>query len=879
MSGKRARFIRKNSSPKKAFSSKKVMALCAGLCLSYAPMAAESEFLVSVFSPFTKPFGEAHQIENGNGAGLKFTFRPAKFFDIFAQGEYLSMQMPGIDPISVLDASVGAGYHFIISDRCSLDVTANGGLYNAKSTTGSVSGFTAGISLGFSYKITPVISVDATASGTHFAANPTPLMMMNAGVSPGITVDVTQIFNKATNVNMQVQELSPVFPALYSWYEKNPFGKVTITNEEDTAITDITVSFYQPQYMAHSKECMNIRKIEKGESVDVDLIAFFNEQMLELKEMSQTNSMVIVNYLYLGQKRSKTFSLDVPVYGRNNMSWDDDRRAAVFVSSKDPAAMHFAKYATSIVRSKKRASVPINIQYAMGIFEALNEFGINYVVDPSSAFADNIGTSSIDFLQFPYQTLMYKGGDCDDLSILVCSLFESVGIKTAFITIPGHIFMAFDSGMNVEQAQEKLRSLGNYIEIDDEVWIPLEITLSDEGFYRAYKYGAREWNKAYSDGTAALYKMHDSWKIYPPISVPGAAEKFTMPANKKISLAFEKSVDQWSFSELKDILNLKPVKLVDATIDKNTDTIMEEASTNNVASVVNEIEDPFSISALVDVLELSGQEIAMNTLTGIKLERRDDDEDDDGSDKDQEPDFDDEYDDDLEEALDFDGNKIPVIAVNVPGPEELGIFVPGKDINTVTSTTAIAMVTNAPAEETKKATQIETALQTTTRNDSVKIDTEFTEQVPNQTNQINHTIETNLTNQTNEINQTIETNVTNQPARIEIAKIDAVVSENEVISAPDNLGLTNKIEPESIASTKIEPETAELNSSEQNPVKPSNIEIARNEQIDVPTVVNGSHGKEHEPKQVPVVPIAIASAFTLGAASGIIIAKKKKKKE
>ena len=86
MSGKRARsFRKKNSLPKK------VLALCAGLCFSYAPMAAESEFLVSVFSPFTKPFGETHEMQSGNGAGIKFTYRPVKFFDVFVQGEYLGV--------------------------------------------------------------------------------------------------------------------------------------------------------------------------------------------------------------------------------------------------------------------------------------------------------------------------------------------------------------------------------------------------------------------------------------------------------------------------------------------------------------------------------------------------------------------------------------------------------------------------------------------------------------------------------------------------------------------------------------------------------------------------------------------------------------------
>ena len=688
MSGKRARYIRKkNPLPKK------VVALCAGLCISCAPVAAEGEFLVSVFAPFTKPFGgkvDTLDMNFGMGGGLRLTYRPIKNIDFFAQGEYLSFSMDtkeAVDPISVFDASLGAGYHIPLSDRFSLDVMASGGAYYTPKGKGGA-GFTAGLSLGFSYKVSPVISIDATASGTHFAAKPNPFITVNAAAAPGITFDITEMFNKSRKVDMQLAALAPVFPALYSWYEKNPFGTVTITNNEDTAITDVTVSFFQPQYMAHAKECMNIRKIEKGESVDVDLLAFFNEQMLELTEMTDTNSAVIVNYLCLGQKRTKTFTLDVPVYGRNNMSWDDDRRAAVFVSSKDPAAMRFAKHVTSIVREKKRTTVPVNIQYAMGIFEALNEFGINYVIDPSSAFEDNVGTSSIDFLQFPYQTLMFKGGDCDDLSILVCSLFESVGIKTAFITIPGHIFMAFDSGMTKAEADEKLRSLDNYIEVDDEVWIPLEITLSNEGFYKAYKYGAREWNKAYSEGTAAMYRMQDSWESYPPISVPGATEKFTMPTKKQISLAFEKSVDQWSFAELQDVLSLRPVKLVEATKENDNTGLASgkdnlnglDAETSSfeykeVAEAPEEpVEDPFAISTLFDVLELSGQAVAMNAIADMKLWKREED-----IAPLKEPELEEEEEDEDEDDLEDDGVVIPVIAVNVPGPQELGIFVPGQE--------------------------------------------------------------------------------------------------------------------------------------------------------------------------------------------------------
>ena len=671
MSGKRAKSLRRKNVP-----PKKLLALCAGLCLFCTPLAAEKEFLASAFGSFSMPFIENKNqtLDYGISGGLRFTYRPVKFINLFAQGEYISMAFPSgndideMDPMNIISGSIGAGYHFAVTDRFAIDLNASGGVYRAWYTdeTGDekkTTKMTGGVTLGFSYNVSPIVSVDAAVSGSHYVNS----IKINGAVAPGLTVNITELFNSATKIDMQVDSLAPVFPALYSWYEKNSFGKVTITNNEDSAITDITVSFFQPQYMAHAKECVNIRKIEKGESAEVDLLAFFNEQMLELTEMAETNSIVVVNYLCLGQKRTKTFALDVPVYGRNNMSWDDDRRAAVFVSSKDPAAMRFAKHVTSIVREKEWESVPVNIQYAMGIFEALNEFGINYVIDPSSAFADNVGTASIDFLQFPYQTLMFKGGDCDDLSILVCSLFEAVGIRTAFITIPGHIFMAFDSGMTVAEADEKLNNLGNYIELDDEVWVPLEITLSDEGFFKAYRYGAREWNKAYAEGTSAIYPMKDSWEIYPPISVPGATAKFTLPTKKQVTVSFEKSIDQWSNSELKNLLSDMPVMLAE-----NTDNTNNKEASNNIE------QNPFAVDSLFEVLALSGQDIAMKTIEDITAESRNisdfehsaklaelytEDEDDDY-----------ELDDFGEDGLLLP----PVIAVNVPGPEELGITVYGQ---------------------------------------------------------------------------------------------------------------------------------------------------------------------------------------------------------
>ena len=670
--------------------SKKTLAMCAGLCISSVPVVAGGEFLVSVYADLTKPIGEAHNMQYGIGGGLKATYRPIRFLNLYAQGEYLSMALPGVSPVSILQGELGTGFHLDFADRLALDLNIDAGLYNAKATS-SASGITAGGSLTFTYKINPSIYADVTATARHYSGKPSPLMMINAGLAPGLTFNISEIINKKTKLQIGLTELDPVFPVLYSWYENNSFGKIEITNKEDSSITDVTVSFFQPQYMAHAKECATFKRIKCDETVSVDLYAFFNEQMLELREKTDTSSYIIVNYSRLGKKLSQSYALDVPVYGRNNMSWDDDRRAAVFVSSKDPAAMQFAKYTASIVRDNLCIDVPVNIQYAIGIFQALNEFGLNYVVDPSSAFEDNVGTSSIDFLQFPYQTLMYRGGDCDDLSILVCSLFEAVGIDTAFITVPGHIFMAFDSGLTPEQAKTIFKNRSEYIVDDGKVWMPLEITLSDEGFYRACRYGAREWNAADAKGAAALYKMHDSWKIYQPISVPGASAFFNIPESEIITVAFQRGLDECKRGELRNTPLNQQYQFV----------ILNEDDEEETQVVIKG--NPLSEKSLNDILALGNKAVAL-VPPRVREETSEKEPDGKAGDGDGDDDFDFDFDDELIEnliPLDF---AIATLQTDVPVKQSENTEA---ETETETETTEAAPeITGGETETTEAGTEI-----------------------------------------------------------------------------------------------------------------------------------------------------------------------------
>ena len=547
MSGKRAKSLRRNI--KESRRNMKFAVAVLGSALLTIPLSADGDVLFSLYPHATVPLGsEKHSIEYGMGFGGSMAFKPIKYFSLNVFGDYMTLSLPNVKSISVLDGGAGASYHVPVSDRININAGLNIGAYRAQFNS-TLSGITAGMNIGISYKINPVVSVDMAAKVSHYAAGNTALLNGMSAV-PGITVNLSEMFGKKTSIRMETKEVKPVFPVLYSWYETNPFGTITITNEEDAKIQDVRVSFYQPQYMGHPNVCGVIDQLGKGESLDVNLTAFFNEHMLEMTEKNDTQAIINIEYTCLGQKRNCEYAMVVPVYGRNNMSWSDDRRASVFVSSKDPAAMWFAKYIASIAHENMRNGVPDNIQYAMAIFDTLDQFGLNYVIDPSSAFEDNVGTESIDFLQFPYQTLMYRGGDCDDISILVCSLFEAIGINTAFITIPGHIYMAFDSGLYKREAVEQFGSLDNFIVHGSEVWVPLEITLTDEGFNKAWRVGAREWKVAERNGTAALYKMRDSWQVYKPVNVPDAGASFTLPDPDIVAKIFSHSVDGWILREI-----------------------------------------------------------------------------------------------------------------------------------------------------------------------------------------------------------------------------------------------------------------------------------------------------------------------------------------
>ncbi len=60
-----------------------------------------------------------------------------------------------------------------------------------------------------------------------------------------------------------------------------------------------------------------------------------------------------------------------------------------------------------------------------------------YIVEGFKYIADPVDRESI---QSPFETLDFKGGDCEDLAILACSLLENIGIRTYLVLTENHAY-------------------------------------------------------------------------------------------------------------------------------------------------------------------------------------------------------------------------------------------------------------------------------------------------------------------------------------------------------------------------------------------------------------------------------------------------------
>lgn len=344
-------------------------------------------------------------------------------------------------------------------------------------------------------------------------------------------------------------QFDPVFSVLHKYYDDHAFGHVQVRNVLNTPITNLSVSLLIRKYMDAPRKCLELKELKSGEVRTIDLTALFNDLMLDVTEETKVSAELSWTYSQGGAALSDATSQSVRVYGRNSMTWDDNRKACAFVTAKDPAVLMFSNNINSFAKALSNKALNKNFQTALAIHEALRLCGISYVANAISYADVSKNKSAVDYLKFPRQTFDYRSGDCSDLSILYCALLESMQIETAFITIPGHIFMAVSLETTPQEAKKTFTHTDDLIFREEKTWLPIEVTERTGDFLTAWAEGAREWRENFGRQQADFYPIREGWKVYEAVQFPGNSV-VEVPAQDKFASVFKEETDRFVGQEI-----------------------------------------------------------------------------------------------------------------------------------------------------------------------------------------------------------------------------------------------------------------------------------------------------------------------------------------
>jgi hypothetical protein len=342
-------------------------------------------------------------------------------------------------------------------------------------------------------------------------------------------------------------EFPPLFAAMQSYYSRNPFGKVTITNAEKYPIFDVGVSFFQAGFMDTPTKLTTISRLEPGESRVIEISASFSEEIFTTVGVVPLTGEIIAEYSSRNRPAKQTFSISYDLYDKTALTWDDDQKVGAFITSADSALRNYTSFVRQATKDYVLDSFSEPLQVAMQLFYGLKEIGCIYQVDPTSPFTQvQENPMLVDSISLPRTTLKNLTGDCDDLTVLYCALLETVGIESAYITVPGHIYAAFNTKIPSRSYQKVHPDKNMTLNINGELWVPVEITMiGTQDFLTAWRKGIEEFTALESTPEKRMITFtHRAQEVYRPVGLRETDLGLQYGNQKRIVTFFKDSMER-----------------------------------------------------------------------------------------------------------------------------------------------------------------------------------------------------------------------------------------------------------------------------------------------------------------------------------------------
>ncbi len=321
----------------------------------------------------------------------------------------------------------------------------------------------------------------------------------------------TRTNNRAPLV-LETVDLTGIFSNSYKLYERDGLGKVRLTNNTGKPMENVKVTFTIKNYMDFPSE-IKVKRLEPGESQELPLQTVFNNNILTVTEDTPVQSKMVVTYFEDGKEKTIGQNQSINLYEKHRLLWSERGRFAAFVTPKDPVILNYAR---SITNQYPESRDPL--QWAAAVFSALGVSGISYIQDPNNPYQVTSGkVDTVDYVQYPRETMERKSGDCDDLVALYSTALESMGISTRVIEVPEHMLMMFSTGIAADSDGYTMDNM--YVIQDGVLWVPVEVTLVGKSFTTAWEKGSETYYK-WQGKDLSLLNVHDSWNTYKPASLP-----------------------------------------------------------------------------------------------------------------------------------------------------------------------------------------------------------------------------------------------------------------------------------------------------------------------------------------------------------------------
>ncbi len=273
--------------------------------------------------------------------------------------------------------------------------------------------------------------------------------------------------------------------------QKYPFVYLKIINNQANVAKNIILSVKIDKYTNEQKD--ELDKLKPGESKNYGWYPTPTEEMLNI--LDDASVLVNINITFEdehGNKYTSTKSIPVTIVGRSN--WGTLSSVSQYVTPIESVV----RQAVSAAGSFSTMDDDGISEGAKKIWNLLKGLNIDYISDPT-----------VEYRQYPAEVLSRKKGDCDDLATLYVALLESVGIKTALITHPGHMYAAF---------------------YDSKYIYPIETTMLTSSYEDALNAGLEEYNS--HDNNREITVIEDEWaqkNIKPPGNVGIKASDLAFP--------------------------------------------------------------------------------------------------------------------------------------------------------------------------------------------------------------------------------------------------------------------------------------------------------------------------------------------------------------